>query len=305
MDLGIALPTSAPYASTEAIVQVAQAAEDLGYPAVWTYERLFYARADMPQTRAPPRPLPAAYKSVYEPLETLSFVAAKTTTIRLGTSVLIAPLHVPVVLARRLATLDQLSGGRVIAGLGLGWMKQEYIAAGVPMAGRGARLEEFVAALRAAWAPDPVWFEGDFYNIPPSEINPKPVQEGGIPVILAAFAPAAIERAGRIADGYNPIAFGLDSLGQLVESFRDAARSADRDPAQLKVMGRANVSITSKPAGAGGRDFLSGAPEQVAEDLATLRDLEVDHVFFSNRATHSADEEVKLMDRLQAAFNRS
>jgi probable F420-dependent oxidoreductase len=304
MDLGIALPTSAPYASPEAIVQVAQAAEDLGYTAVWTYERLLYALGDIPQPGGPPRPLPSSYKSVYEPLETLTFVAAKTKTIRLGTSVIVAPFHVPVVLARRLATLDQLSGGRVIAGLGLGWMKQEYTAAGVPMEHRGARMEEFVAALRACWAPDPVWFEGEFYNIPPSEINPKPAQEGGIPMMLAAFAPAAIERAGRIADGYNPIAFGLDPLRQQVESFREAARKADRDPTQLKVMVRANVSIISKPAGAGGRDFLSGAPEQVAEDLEALRDMEIDHVFFNNLAAKSADEQIKLMERLQAAFGR-
>ena len=305
MDLGIALPVATRYTSPDAIVQVAQAAEDLGYTAVWTYERLLYALGDIPQPGGPPRPLPSSYKSVYEPLETLTFVAAKTKTIRLGTSVIVAPFHVPVVLARRLATLDQLSGGRVIAGLGLGWMKQEYIAAGVPMARRGARLEEFVAALRAAWAPDPVWFEGEFYNIPPSEINPKPVQEGGIPIMLAAFAPTAIERAGRIADGYNPIARGPDSLRQLVESFREAARKADRDPAQLKVMVRANVSITNKPAGAGGRDFLSGAPEQVAEDLEALRDLEIDHVFFNNLAAKSDDENIKLMERLQAAFGRT
>ena len=166
-------------------------------------------------------------------------------------------------------------------------------------------MEEFIAALRAAWAPDPVWFEGEFYNIPPSEINPKPVQEGGIPIVIGAFAPAAIERAGRIADGYNPIARGLDSLRQQVESFREAAEKADRDPAQLKVMVRANVSITSKPAGAGGRDFLSGAPEQVAEDLLALHDLELDHVFFNNLTAKSADENIKLMERLQAAFSRS
>jgi probable F420-dependent oxidoreductase len=304
MDLGISLPTATRYTSPEAIVKVAQAAEDLGYTTVWTYERLLYALGDIPQPGGPPRPLPSSYKSVYEPIETLTFVAAKTKTIRLGTSVIVAPFHVPVVLARRLATLDQLSGGRVIAGLGLGWMRQEYTAAGAPLARRGARMEEFIAALRAAWAPDPVWFEGEFYNIPPSEINPKPAQEGGIPVLLAAFAPAAIERAGRIADGYNPIARGLDSLRQLVESFRDAARKADRDPTQLKVMVRANVSITSKPAGAGGRDFLSGAPEQVAEDLEALRDLEIDHVFFNNLTAKNADENIKLMERLQAAFAR-
>ncbi|HEY8740067.1 MAG TPA: LLM class F420-dependent oxidoreductase [Candidatus Dormibacteraeota bacterium] len=303
MDLGIALPVSAPYASPEAIVEVAQAAEKLGYTAVWTFERLLYALGDVPQPGGPARPLPETYKSVYEPIETLSFVAARTTTVRLGTSVLDAPLHTPVMLARRLATLDRFSNGRVIAGLGLGWMEQEYATANVPMARRGARFEEGIKAMRAAWGPDPVSFEGEFYTIPPSLIDPKPVQQG-IPVVIAAIAPRAIERAGRIGDGFNPIGFSVDRLRELVGAFRQAAADAGRDPAQLPVMVRANVGITEQAAG-DGRQFLGGSPGQVAADLAALRELDIDHVLFRNHGARSLEHEIEIMGSLQEAYSRS
>ncbi len=144
MDLGISLPTFGPFASPEAIMRIAQEAEHLGYAAVWTYERLLYALGDIPQPGGPPRPLPEDYRLTYEPLETLSYVAAGTERIKLGTSVIDAPFHVPVVLARRFATLDRLSGGRVIAGLGQGWMEQEFITANVSPKRRGAGVEEFI-----------------------------------------------------------------------------------------------------------------------------------------------------------------
>src|SRR5215471_20953434 len=138
MDLGIALPTSGPLASPEAIIRIAEEAERLGYAAVWTYERLLYALGDIAQPGGPPRPLPDYYRSTYEPIETLSYVAARTERIKLGTSVIDAPFHVPVVLARRFATLDRLSGGRVIAGLGQGAMEQEFLTANVSPKRRGA-----------------------------------------------------------------------------------------------------------------------------------------------------------------------
>src|SRR6478736_3644593 len=176
MELGVALPTSWPQASTANIVRIAQVAEELNYSALWTYERLLRPVGDLPQPGGPPRPLPEAYRSVYEPLETLSYVAALTSRIKLGTSVVDALFHSPVVLSRRFATLDQLSGGRVIAGLGQGWMPQEFETSGVPIRRKGAGFDEFVAAMRACWGTDPVHYDGRFYRIAPSEVNPKPVQ---------------------------------------------------------------------------------------------------------------------------------
>ena len=183
MELGLALPTAGPQASPETIVKVAQEAERLGFAALWTFERLLRPLDKVVLwTGGEAEMLPEFYGSVYEPLETLSYVAAVTERIKLGTAVMVAPLHVPVMLARRFATLDRFSGGRVIAGLGQGWQENEFETANVPSSRKGARTEEFITALRTAWCPDPVRYDGEFYRIAPSQVNPKPVQ-AHIPVL--------------------------------------------------------------------------------------------------------------------------
>ena len=207
----------------------------------------------------------------------------------------------PVVLARRFATLDRLSGGRVIAGLGQGWMEQEFITANVSPKRRGAGVEELILAMRAAWGPDPVSFNGRFYRIPLSEINPKPVQEGGIPILLGVFSPAAIERAARIADGLNPIPFSFEGLEDTVNRFRSAAQAVGRDPSTLKIMPRANVPITAGPLPESNRPFLGGSPAQIAQDLARVETLGVDQVMFADVASTTVDEAVRRMEELQAA----
>ncbi|OLB66588.1 MAG: hypothetical protein AUI10_02275 [Actinobacteria bacterium 13_2_20CM_2_72_6] len=300
MELGVSLPTSGPLATPQNIARVAQESERLGYAALWTYERLLRPVFPVPQFGGPPQPVPEIYRTVYEPLETLSFVAALTERIKLGTSVVDALFHPPVVLARRYATLDRFSGGRVIAGLGQGWMPQEFEAAGVPVKRMGAGMDDHVAAMRACWGPDPVKYEGRFYRIAESEINPKPVQEH-IPVILGSVTAPGVQRAARIADGLNPIVFSADQLRGLTTGFRDAARAAGRDPAGLSVIVRANVPITREPLG-DDRPFLGGSPRQIAVDLASLEDLDLDQVLFSNVAPVSGVEEaVRLLAELRDA----
>ncbi|HZD67420.1 MAG TPA: TIGR03619 family F420-dependent LLM class oxidoreductase [Actinomycetes bacterium] len=301
MDLGVALPTSGPLASPEAILRVAQEAESLGYTAVWTYERLLYAIGDIDQGYGAPRPLPGIYKSAYEPIETLAWVAARTERIKLGTSVVDAPFHTPVGLARRFATLDRLSGGRAIAGLGQGWMQQEFQAANVSRKLRGPGVEEFVAAMRAAWGPDPVSFEGRHYRIPESLINPKPQQQGGIPILLGSMAPPAIERAARIADGLNPIAFSPRQLTAAVSSFRSAAEAHGRDPSALQVVVRANVPLTADPLPEDSRPYLGGSASQIAKDLEALEPLALDQVMFNDGASSSPDEALERLGELRAA----
>ncbi|MGW5364111.1 TIGR03619 family F420-dependent LLM class oxidoreductase [Actinopolymorpha pittospori] len=280
MELGVLLPTSGPLASPEAITRVAQEAERIGYAAVWTYERLLrpIEKVELPGG-GEPQYAPDVYRLTFEPLETLSYVAALTERIRLGTSILVAPLHVPVMLARRFATLDQFSRGRVIAGLGQGWQHHEFETANVSRSRRGARIEEIVAAMRAAWGPDPVEYEGDFYRIAPSEVNPKPVQ-AHLPVLMAGGAPPAIKRAGRIADGLILIAPSAADVRGMVETFHDSAREAGRDPDHLTVVAQAPVPITHKPIDAD-RPYLGGAPSQIAEDLANLRGGSVTQVYFA------------------------
>src|SRR5437588_9672446 len=170
MELGVALPTSAPYASAESIARVAQEAERLGYTSLWTFERLLYPIAGITRPDGSTQQLPEPYKSVYEPIETLSYVAARTQRVKLGTSIVNAPFQAPVLLARRFATLDRLSNGRVIAGLGQGWMEQEFAASNVSIKERGKRIEEYIAALRTIWGPDTVSFDRNFYHITDSLI---------------------------------------------------------------------------------------------------------------------------------------
>jgi probable F420-dependent oxidoreductase len=297
MNFGIDLPISGPFASTEAIVRMAIEAERLGYAAVWTYERLLYPVGE--QTI----PDFEFYRSgTYEPLETLSYVAAKTERIKLGTSIITAPFHVPVILARRFATLDQLSGGRVLAGLGQGWMEHEFAAANVSMRDRGKKVEEFITAMRAAWGSDPVNYQGRFYQIPLSNNNPKPLQEGGIPLLLGTFAKAGIERAARMTDGLILIGFSAQQVQETVTSLRTAAITAGRDPSSLQIIVRANVPITADPLPESDRPFLGGSAEQIANDVDQLKPLAVDQVLFSDRASATLDEAMQRLAQLQAAL---
>jgi probable F420-dependent oxidoreductase len=296
--------SSAPYASVENILRVAQEAERLGYNSLWTYERLLYPIAGITQPDGSTWQLPESYKSAYEPVETLSFVAAHTQHIKLGTSIVNAPFQSPVLLGRRFATLDRLSHGRAIAGLGQGWMPQEFATSNVSMKERGKRIEEYIKALRAIWGPDPVSFEGNFYHIPASLINPKPVQKGGIPILIGFNTPAAIKRAARLADILNPIASTFEALESAVTTFHSAAREAGRDPATLKVFVRANVPITATPLPDGRRPFLGGSPEQIARDLIRIQNLKVDEVFFSDQASSTVDEAVQRLEEIQTAMRR-
>jgi probable F420-dependent oxidoreductase len=297
MDLGVSLPTAGTPATPANIVRIARAAEDLGYAALWTFERLLRPIDPVVMGGGEPQPVPAYYARVFEPLETLSYVAALTERIKLGTSVVDALLHPPVVLARRFATLDQFSGGRVIAGLGQGWMPQEFQAAGVPIKRMGAGMDDHIAAMRACWGPDPVAYDGRFYTIAPSEIGPKPVQ-AHVPVLLGAMSPGGIVRAARIADGLNPIVTSADGLRGMVTAFHTAAREANRDPADLTVIARANVPITRDPLG-DDRPFLGGSPRQIADDLKGLAGSGVDQVLFANAAaTGDVDAEVRLLEQL-------
>ncbi|GAA1552631.1 LLM class F420-dependent oxidoreductase [Kribbella sancticallisti] len=291
MELGIGLPTYGPTAGPEAIGRVAQEAERIGLGSVWTGERLLRPTEPM-MLGVGPMPLPDFNGSVYDPLETLSYVAAKTSRIRLGTSVLDALFHPPLVLARRLSTVDQLSGGRLMAGLGQGWMEQEFAAVGVPVNRRGGGFAEHIEAMRSLWSPDPVSFAGRFYQIAEGEAGPKPVRPEG-PVLLAgAGAPAAVERAARMGLGLTTVFFGWDALRGTVEMFRAAAGDA-----ALPIVVHVNGAVTTKPVG--DRMPLTGEIDQVAGELAELVSLGVDHVFWTSPDT-DPDELLEALAQLQA-----
>ena len=280
MKIGFCLPNLGPNATPEGILKVARKAEELGYDSLWTVERLLYPVN--PQTPYPVTPdgsLPDLYKYCLDPLETLTYVAGHTKKIGLGTSVLDIPYYNPVMLARRLSTLDVLSGGRLKLGLGLGWSQDEYDATGASMKGRGDLADEFLQVLKAIWTTDPAEFQGKYFKLPKSIINPKPVQKPHPPIYLAAFAPKALERIGRLADGWNPVAIPVAGMEQMFASVKEAAKAAGRDPASLQMVVRANLIVTEKPVEKD-RFIFVGSEDQIKEDIEGCRKLGAEELFF-------------------------
>lgn len=292
MDLGIGLPACGPHAGPEAIGQVAERAERIGLAAVWTFERLLRPAEPM-MLGVGTMPLPEFNAAVYDPLETLSYAAAKTSTIRLGTSVLNTLFHSPIVLARRLSTLDRLSDGRLLIGLGQGWMGQEFTAVGVPPGRRGAGFAEHIEAMRAMWEPDPVRFDGRFYHIPEAQAGPKPSRPDGPTLLAGAWAPAAIERAARMGLGLTTVFSDWDTLRTTVATFRNAAENAHSLPVVVQVNGP--VTTTSLE----DRTPLTGWVRQVADELPNLASLGVDHVFWLAPDTEP-DDLLNALEQLHA-----
>jgi probable F420-dependent oxidoreductase len=278
--VGIALPQYGTIASPESILRVAEESEKIGLASLWVSDRLLLPTN--PKETFDGDPWPEIFATVYDPIEMLTFVAARTRKVKLGTSVMSALFQNPVTLARRFATLDRLSHGRAIAGIGQGDFRDEFQAANIPLKRRGRGFEEFAKAMRAVWGPDPVSFNGDFYKIPESKIGPKPVQPGGIPLLLGAFAPASQERAARVADGIMPVAgrsTTVEKLSRTISSFREMVRRVGRNPDELKWILRVHNSLNEEKA-AEPRALLGGTPQQAAEDLPRVRKLGIDHVFY-------------------------
>ncbi|MDX2166430.1 MAG: LLM class F420-dependent oxidoreductase [Deltaproteobacteria bacterium] len=273
MRLGFGLPMSGDLAGAAAMTAVAERCETLGYDSLWTVDRVLYPVAPRsPYPASADGKLPERSKRVLDPLDALSFVAARTARIGLGTSVLVLPLYNPVVLARRLTTLDVLSGGRLRLGIGTGWSADEYEAAGVPMHERGARADEALALLKAWWTTNPVRFAGRFTHLPESVVDLRPVQQPHPKVYAAAYTPRTLRRVARDADGWMPAGLPIDVMREMFATIRTMAAQHGREPEQLEMVVRANLWITERPAGAA-RPIFSGDLDQIRADIAATRAL--------------------------------
>jgi probable F420-dependent oxidoreductase len=265
MKLGFALPQSGSLAGPEAIARVALRAEELGYDSLWVFDRFLYpVQPQNPYAGSPDGKMPEHMRIMLDPLAALTFAAAFTSRIALGTSVLVMGYRNPVMLAQSLTTLDVLSGGRLKVGLGQGWSKDEHDAVGVSMQSRAARADEFLQVLKAVWTTDPVEFHGKFFHIRRSHILPKPVQKPHPPILLAAFTPRALQRVATLADGWNPTGIPAQGMAQMMQGIREMARQAGRDPAKLQMVVRGN---------------FSGSPEQMKADIQATRDAGADELF--------------------------
>lgn len=275
MKVGLVLPQIGPTAGVGMIVGVAQEAEAVGVDSLWVTDRLLYPLA--PQTPYPGAPdgaLPTAYTRVYDPLTVLAFVAAYTTRVTLGTCVLNIPFYAPALLARQLATIDAVSAGRLRVGLGLGWSRDEFTAVGATMHQRGRRCEEFVQVLNTVWTEEIVAFDGVFYTIPPSVMEPKPVQQPRPPIYQASFVDAGLARVARVADGWMITGVPLSHLATMIGQLHQHLDQAQRNPREVQVIARVQVQFTAQMV-RGDRPLGTGCPEQVVEDLQQLAALGV------------------------------
>jgi probable F420-dependent oxidoreductase len=271
VDVGFALPTSGSWAVPGNVTTLARAADERGYRTLWTFQRILVPTAFE---------LPAVYRSVLDPLVTLGFAAAVTDRIRLGMAVVNGPFYAPAVLAKQLMAIDVLSGGRLDAGIGLGWSADEYAAAGVPMERRGARFDEWLSCLDAVLTDDPVSFAGEFYTVPRSHVGPRAVQQPRPPVLLGGSAPPALRRAGARADGWiSSSRATLDDVGAGVAAVRDAAVAAGKRPDDVRCVVRGVTVVRDGSPSGDERPPLHGTPAQIREDLGRFSELGVDEVF--------------------------
>lgn len=235
--------------------EICRRAEAAGFESLWGGEHVI-----LPSTIESPYPyttdgkIPAQPDTpIPDPLIWLAFAAAAAPTMRLGTCILIVPQRNPLILAKELATLDQLSGGKVELGLGVGWLEEEFDALGVPWERRGARNDEYIEAMRTLWSGPEVEFHGEFVDFPKVTCSPRPVQQS-IPILVGGDSEVAIRRAARLADGYFPGEGDADRLAALITRVRRAAADTDRDPDSIEI--NAMFSQHIKDPGAGVEKFL-------------------------------------------------
>ena len=247
MDFGIVFANTGPFVDPEAAAAFAIKAEEVGFESLWTVEHVV---------------VPAGYESTYpydpsgrmpgnddapipDPLIWLSYLAAVTSRIKLATGILIVPQRNPLVLAKQLATLDAMSGGRMEFGIGVGWLEEEFDALGVPFDGRGRRTDDYVAAMRALWADDRATHHGEFTSFDDCVMRPQP-ERGAIPVHVGGHSDAAARRAGRLGDGFFPGKGDHAELTRLFDVARAAAAEAGNDPDDLVLTSGGNGAVGSR-----------------------------------------------------------
>ena len=305
MKAGILLPHLGDCVTRDNVLYIAKEAEKEGLDSVWALERLLWPLK--PQTPYPATPdgsLPTMYQNVFDPIETLTFVAANTEKIALGTSVIDMLFHNPVILARRFATLDVLSQGRAICGLGIGWSKDEYDVSGIPYQHRGERANEFLQLLKRIWTDEVVELKGNFYSIPASKIGPKPVQKPHPPILLGGFSQNTFLRILNYANGWLPIA-GFGPLGQLeqaINGLREGARKANKDPSKIRVFVLTYPNVLdsfSSPTSSSSKQQrlpMSGSIDQIGTDIDQIKAMDVEHIIFGYAFSPTGKDMKKMIE---------
>lgn len=262
MQFGVTIPNNWGIADPQQVVAFGPMAEDLGYDSVWVMDHLLntgYIRERLDD------------KPYYHPLATLSYLAATTKRVALATSVLVLPYHNPVELAKYAATLDQLSGGRVILGVGVGAMTEEFEALGIPFRQRGALTNECIAVMKELWtSPDPT-YDSQRWSFTDLKFAPKPLQKPHMPLWIGGSSPGALRRAATMGDGWHPTGMSPEAFSAARQEVRTMAAAAGRDPDALTMSIRLEVEAHGGPSSqrAQSRTRLPG--DNVPQMIAAIR----------------------------------
>jgi probable F420-dependent oxidoreductase len=276
MEFGLQLPSAAPGASAEHILASATAAESLGFDSVWMFDHLFTPvgmESKYPYTRDGSYPMtPDA--PFFDPVGLFGVVAGATQRVKLATGVLIPAYRHPIVLGKVLATVENFAPGRIVLGAGAGWMKEEFDAVGVGYERRGARLEEYVAALRATWSGTPTSFDGEFYSWGEAGFLPAPTQP--IPIVIGGHGDRAVDRAARIGDGWAIATakggWGLKAIAPRLEYIAERLAHYGRDAKSFELVYQGALWFSDQP---NEKLPLTGPTDAIAASLKQLRDLGV------------------------------
>jgi probable F420-dependent oxidoreductase len=290
MRYGLCLPNFTGLASPDAIDVAAAAAERLGWDSVWTTDHVLVDTSEDA----------ADYRVNFDIIQTLAWVGARYPTVRLGTSVIVVPQRNAVVLAKELASLDALSGGRAIAGIGVGWSEREFANLGVAarFAVRGAYVEETIGLWRHLWAGTGEPFVGRFHQVSDYAFGPLPAQRSALPIWVGGRAESALQRAGRLADGYHSSSTSPDSFAKRIPVIRAAAEAAGRPMPTLSA--RVRVELDAPVRSAEPRPYaMRGSDEDLAAEVARWSELGVDHLalFFEVETAEALVAAVERFDR--------
>ena len=236
MKIGLFNVNAGACADPAVAVRMAQQAEELGYESLWAGEHVV-----APSPRVPPSPIEPTDPMV-DPLVCLAHLGAVTRTVKLGTGIIILPQRNPVVLAKQVASLDVVTGGRLVFGIGVGYLEPEMSAIGVPMADRGRRSDEYLEAMQALWTMDAPAYDGTYVSFSGVDAHPRPVQPGGPPIVVGGRTPAAYRRAVQRGHGWYGFALDVDQTIESIEGLRAAAGAVDR-PAGL---GELEITVTPR-----------------------------------------------------------
>ncbi len=263
MKLGVMFANTGWGAGGKGAAAVGEAAEAGGFESVWAVEHVVVPsgyESKYPYDKSGKMAGGAEEFDLPDPLIWLTYVAARTTTLKLGTGILILPQRNPLIAAKEIATLDAMSGGRVVLGIGVGWLAEEFDALGVPFAERGARTDDAIAILRKLWSGEKVGHDSRFFQFENCISRPRPAN-GTVPILVGGHSSAAARRAGRVGDGFFPGNGRLEELTPLFDTMRRAAEEAGRDPSSIELS-----------AGGGGRnvDEILARAQQLA-DLGVTR----------------------------------